>query len=224
MEVITGRESAAIWGWAETPNVRVTGDKDKPVRQLEASSLHWCTHTLLPADGYKMGGASQKVRTILIFTLLCFLRPSLDPSSSCTSIAINRWVACFFYVTPGEKKCAAAVQSASAEFCPELMKSHAYWDWSCCHGDDEPTTGICLCFKAKLSHGYPPWARKRSLFFLSAKYCNRLRQRHLCICLISVSVARQHKTSVSIDFNNTHDSSLEENYENRSLELSVVYI
>lgn len=128
MEVsVTGR----IWGWAETPNVRVTGDKDKLVRLLEAPSLHRCTHLTSCwqiHDGAVQAG-KKKNRTTVIFTFFCSPHPSLHPSF-CSSLAISRWVHSLV-LSNFRKKSSAVTQSISAAFCPELMKSHAYWKRLC---------------------------------------------------------------------------------------------
>lgn len=90
----------------------------------------------------------------------------------------DEWIHLLVSCNCRKKKSTAAAQSTSAGFRPELMKSHAYCNWSCCHGNDEPTTGICLCFKAKLSHQFLPWARKAACFSSVPRIVLDLRWRH----------------------------------------------
>lgn len=88
--LVTGR----IWVWAETPNVRVTGDKDKLVSLLEASSLHRCTHLTFLLTDTRWRGASweqKKKKDHCNFHLASSIALSLAPSL-CDSLAISRWV------------------------------------------------------------------------------------------------------------------------------------
>lgn len=133
--LVTGR----IWGWAEAPNVRVTGDKDKLVRLLEAPSLHQCAHLTSCwqiHDGAVQDrrGKKKKKSTTVIFTFFSLASSiaSCLPPSFCSSLAISRWVhSLVLFNFRKKKKSSAVTQSISAAFCPELMKSHAYWNQLC---------------------------------------------------------------------------------------------
>lgn len=168
--LVTGREAGRIWGWAETPNVRVTGDKDKLVTPLEAPSLHrWTHHT---SCWQKHDGAVQnriKKRTIVIFTFFCSSPPSFHhhPTTPLTP-SVPPWqlgevcIHLFYLISGGKSR--AVTQSIGVAFCPELMKSHAYWNQLYVLPWRRQVHHKDLCFKARRSQWLLPWPWQSSLF------------------------------------------------------------
>lgn len=92
-----------------------------------------CTsaHTLLLADRYTMerckkSEKKKKKKTTVIFTFFC------SPHAPRSSFAISIWIHSLVLSNFNEiKKRSTVTQSISAAFCPELMKSHVYWNWLC---------------------------------------------------------------------------------------------
>lgn len=107
------------------------------------------------------------------FHLLLLIHRLIPPSVPPLQLAdecIN-----FFHLISGKKKkkrkgkSSAATQSISAAFCPELMKSHAYWNHSCVlpwRWRDHLERKIRLCFKSVTQS----WVWKKNSLFLSLPY------------------------------------------------------